>query len=550
MRLALYFVLARLLLADHSPERLVIGQRTEPRSLNPLTAVDEPSRLVNGLLHASLLRTNPATQRLEPALAESWRVLRNGSKLRVTLRPGLRFSDGRPLTSADVAFSYEAFLDEAIAAPQREVLLIEGQPVEVHVENDRTVRFRLPGPSAMGERMLEAIPVLPRHRLEAAFRDRSLKSVWQAGAPVTEFAGSGPFRLLRREPGRPLIVERNPHYWNSPLPALKELEFVSVPTEDSLMARLMAGELDLIAGFSPGAFASLSSTRTQQALEVRDLGAALDYTFLLFNLNQAARRQKPWMSDHRFRRAVSLAIDRTSIVRLAYRGHATALWGHVTPARGDWYDPALSRPARSVPDARRLLRDAGFRWDQQGQLLDAQGRRVAFTIAASASNPVYGQIAALIQADLKQTGMDVSVVALEFRSLIDRVTVKKDFDTAVMAMRPGEVDPAADLNVLLSSGPTHLWNLEGPAEPWEREVDALLRKQMAAPGRRVRVEAFRQVQAILAEQSPFVSLASPNVLTASRSGLEGLTAAPGGHPALSNAETLRWKGNGHAGARK
>lgn len=540
--LLLLTVFATALPAQRAPDRLTIGQRTEPRSFNPVTAADEPSRQIIGLLHATLLRTDPATQRLAPALAESWRAHRNGLEWTATLRRGLRFSDGRALTAADVAFSFTVFLDEQLAAPQREALLVEGKPVEVHAVDEQTVRLRLPGRSALGERMLETIPILPRHRLEQPFKEGKLKEAWQLNTSAAGLAGAGPFRLQRHEPGRRLVVERNPHFWQSGQPYLRELEFVFVPTEDSLAARYLAGELDLITGFGPGSFATLASSGQPGQTAVQDLGPSLDYTFLLFNLNRTAAGPgtKPWLADARFRRAVSLALDRDAMVRLAYRGHATPLWGHVTPARPGWFNAALPRPARSLEQARAHLREAGYRWDGAGRLLSPRGVLVTFTIASSASNPVYGQLAAVIQEDLRQLGMQVNAVALEFRSLIDRVTVKKDFDTAVMALRPGETDPAADLNVLLSSGPTHLWNLGGAPAAWEQEIDGLLRRLMSTTDHRRRVALFHDVQKILAEQMPMIALASPNILVATRPGLQGVAAAPGGHPALGNAASLKW----------
>lgn len=551
--LLLTILLAGPLGAQPARDRLVIGQRTEPRSLNPVTAVDEPSRQFIGLLHATLLHMDPATQRLTPALAESWRAHRSGGlEWTVQLRRGLRFSDGRALTAADVAFSFEVFLNESLAAPQREVLLVEGKPAEVRAEGEHTVRLRLPSRSALGERMLATIPILPRHRLEQPFREGKLKSVWPLSTPAAELAGSGPFRLQRHEPGRRLVLERNPHYWRQGRPYLREMEFLFVPAEDSLIARFLAGELDLIAGFGAGSFATLARAGKDH---VRDLGPALDYTFLLFNLNResaaaAAAGAKPWLADAAFRRAVSLAVDREAIIRLAYRDHATPIWGHVTPARPQWYDAKLPRPARNAEAARALLRQAGYRWDGAGRLADSRGVPVTFTIASSASNPVYGQIAAVIQEDLRQLGMEVSAVTLEFRSLIDRVTVKKDFDTAVMALRPGETDPAADLNVLLSSGPTHLWNLGGTPAPWELEIDALLRRLMATPDESRRQAWFAQVQRILALQMPFAGLASPHVLVAAKPGLQGIAAAPGGHPALNHADNLRWTDGGDASLRQ
>ncbi len=533
--------------------RLVVGQRGEPRSFNPVLEIDEPTRIINSLLHSTLIRTDPVSRRVEPALAESWKLSRDARQILVRLKPDLRFSDGAPLTVEDVVFSFDVFQDEKTAAPQRDVLVLNSKTVRLRKVDARSIAVDLPFPTALGERMLEAIPILPRHRLEEHFRQGKLRQVWGNNTPAAELTGAGPFRISRGEPGQRLVLARNPHYWRRDksgrqLPYLNEVEFVFAPSEESLLARLLAREIDLLAGLGSGSFDALKRSGSAAHLAPQDLGPSLDYTFLLFNLNQGVRVQPPlkqrmaWFSDPSFRQAISLAVDREAIVRLVYRGHATSLWGHVTPARAAWFHPSLPRPSRSPDAARLLLRNAGFRWDGAGHLIDPSGAKVEFTIAASSSNSAYTQTAAIIQQDLQALGIGARTVALEFRSLIDRVTSKRDYDLAVMALRPGEADPAADINVLLSSGKAHLWNLGGPALPWEREVDDLLQRQLKATDTERRVVLFRQVQQILAGQLPFITLASPNILLAAPRGLAGIVRTAGGHPALSNADSLYWTG--------
>jgi peptide/nickel transport system substrate-binding protein len=523
--------------------RLVVVQRSEARTFNPIVEIDEASRTVNWLLHGRLARTNPATRRLEPSLAESWRRRGNGTEILVRLREGLRFSDGAPLTVSDVLFSFAVFSAEKNAASRREILLIDGKPVQVRKLDGNQIVITLPGPSALGERILESIPILPAHK----FGNTEPRGVWGVSTDPAGIVGAGPFRLKKNEPGQRLTLERNPHYWRldakqQRLPYLDEIQFVYASSEDAMAARLLAGEADVATGMSGGTFEALRTGAGSESLEARDLGPGLEYTFLFFNLNQGpgGTKRPAWLNDPRFRRAVALAADREAIARLCYRGHATPVWGHMTPARGAWFDASLPRPAQSIGAARKLLAESGFQWDNDGRLFAPGGIPASLTIIASASNPVYGQIAALLQEDLKRIGLKVTAVNLEFRSLIDRVTVRKDFDAAIMAMGPGEADPAADMNVLLSGGRVHLWNLSGTAHSWETPIDELLRRQLSTPDPKRRIAMVHEIQRRLFEQAPFTGLASPNMLAVHRRGLQGIVPLPGAHLVLSNADLLFW----------
>jgi len=107
---------------------LVVGQRSEPKTLNPVTATDAVSREVFERLHADLIEINRSTQKTEPALAKSWKMSPDGRTFTLKLRKGIRFSDGQPFDADDVVFTFTVYLDEAVSSPQRDLLLIDGSP--------------------------------------------------------------------------------------------------------------------------------------------------------------------------------------------------------------------------------------------------------------------------------------------------------------------------------------------------------------------------------------------------------------------------------------
>ena len=127
-------------------------------------------------------------------------------------------------------------------------------------------------------------------------------------------------------------------------------------------------------------------------------------------------------------------------------------------------------------------------------------------------------MATLIQDDLKQLGMRVEVVPLEFRSLLDRVTQTKEYDACVLGMVSPDADPNVDVNVWLSRGGTHLWNPSQahPATPWEAEIDRLIDEQMYARTFEQRKKLYDRAQELLREYQPMIFLASPDILTGAK----------------------------------
>jgi peptide/nickel transport system substrate-binding protein len=300
-----------------------------------------------------------------------------------------------------------------------------------------------------------------------------------------------------------------------------------VPSADAQVLRFQAGETDVISRLGAENFSVLS--RQQRGYTMTDAGPGLEYNFLFFNLNdlgekaspEMTRRQK-WFREVKFRQAVSAAVDREAIVRLVYQGRGAPLWGPVTPGDRRWINASIPRPARSLEKARSLLKDAGFSWatgpNGDSALVDSDGKPVEFSILTSSSNADRMKMATLIQDDLKQLGLHVQVVPLEFRSLVDRVTQTKEYDACVLGLVTSDADPNPDLNVWLSSGGSHLWNpAQGhPATAWEAEIDRLMEQQLTAPSYEQRKRLYDRVQQILAEEQPMIFLASPDILAGAK----------------------------------
>jgi len=524
--------------------RLVVGLRAEPKTLNPVTAQDSVSREVIDGIMADLVHINRATQQSEPGLAKSWKVSDDGLNYTLKLRRGIRFSDGQPFDADDVLFSFAVYTDEKIDSPQRDLLVIGGQPIRISKLDQYTVRFTLAQPYAAAERLFDNIAMLPRHILEKPYRDGHFLEQWSLSTPPAQIVGLGPFRVKEYLPGQRIVLERNPYYWKADLakhrlPYLDELVFVFSGTEDARLMQFEAGETDVVNRLSSQNYSLLSRQGT--GIQLDDLGPSTEYNFVLFNLNDLAashlpeiERKQVWFRDLRFRQAVSAAIDREGIVRVAYGGRGAPLWGNVSPGNRLWVNAAIPHPARSLDTARQLLRSAGFSWSTSGKLLDPRGQTVEFSIIVASSNPQRMQMATIVQDDLSQLGMQVNVVPLEFRALLQRVFQNYNYEATILGLGGGDADPNAEMNVWVSSGSTHLWHLgeTRPATAWEAQIDGLMNQQMLTLNYKRRKRLYDQVQQIIATNLPMVFLATPDVLVAAKPAVGNF------HPAALEPSTL------------
>ena len=543
--------------------RLVFGQRSQPKTLNPVLAVDGDSREVIHRIMADLIHINRASQQTEPALAKSWTVSPDGLRYTLELRQGLRFSDGQPFDADDVVFTFQVHLDEKTHSPQRDFLILDGKPIAVRKLDTYRVAFDLAKPYAAAERLFDGFFILPRHLLAKPYDEGKLSDAWNLQTPPAQIAGLGPFRLKECVPGQRIVLERNPYYWKADpagnhLPYLTAIDFVLAGTEDMQVLRFQSGESDVISRLSARNFAVLEKESAARGYVLQDAGPGFEYNFLFFNLNDLPSGSLPqialhqsWFRRRGFRQGVSAAIDRDAIVRLVYAGHAAALAAPVPPGDRAWMNTRLPRLARAPGRAHDLLAAEGFKWSPDNSLLDPDGRKVEFSIIVSSSNSERTQAATLIQSDLKDVGIRVDVVPLDSRSLLDRVTRTHDYDVGILSMLEADADPNVDMNLWLSSGGTHLWHPSqpSPATPWEAEIDGLMRKQIVARSFSDRKLMYDRVQELLMDYLPLIPLVSPHVLAGARKDLGNFRPALLDHYTLWNIEELYWRGTG-AGARR
>ncbi len=474
----------------------------DPKTTDPFLAADESAEAVLYLTEGVLIRVNRLTQQPEPELAESWTISRDGRKIAFRLRGGVRFPDGAPFTSNDVVETFRKLLDPALHSPIADTFRTARGALKVTAEGANAVTVEFPAPTGDMERLFDQVAMV------------------SAKAARRPAPGLGAFLIAERHPGAYLLLRRNPAYWKKdaggrPLPRLDSIRLDIEPNRDLEVLRFLRGEGSLIDNLSPELFERLAAQRPGTAY---DAGPTLQAEFLWFNESRGAplsEAAKGWFASSAFRRAVSEAVNRADLCRVAYRGHATPAVGLVSPGNRPWFNERLRPEAYDPAGARKRLESAGFHL-KDGVLRDAGGHAVEFSVITNAGSQTRERMAAMIQQDLLRIGVRMNIVTLDFPSLIERMTRTLNYEACLLGLVNVDPDPSELMNVLLSSAANHPWNpsQKTPATEWEAEIDRLMLDQGASAGHAARKADFDRVQEILQEQAPMVCLLHPNALVA------------------------------------
>jgi peptide/nickel transport system substrate-binding protein len=516
---------------------LVISTRSEPATFNRLRKRDTSTELVGILTGAKLVRINRATQELEPSLAESWTRSADGDTVTLKLRPGVTFSDGHPFTSADVLFTFDALYDPKAGCELGDAVRLDGKTLNVTAPDALTVVVTFPVPYAPGVRILDNVPILPKHKLEAALRAGTFATAWDLKTPVADIVGLGPFVPSQYVPGERLIFTRNARYFRKapdggPLPYLDSVTMEIVPDQDAQMLRLDAGQIDAVdSNMRPEDYAPLKRAADAGRVKLLDLGMAYDADSLWFNLKPGVYGNDPrgaWLQRDELRHAISLAVDRKAFADTVFLGAGVPAYGPETAANRKWFSSKTPRSSYDPDRAKALLATIGLtNHDGNGVLEDAQRHPVRFSLLTQKGKTQLERGASVIREDLKRIGIIVDVVPLDFQSLVGRFLSGANYDAVYFSVARTDPDPALNPDFWFSSGSAHFWNIgqKTPATSWEKEIDDLMAKQIASTDDGRRKELFDQVQRVFAEHEPVVYFAAPRVFVATSSRVSNATPA-------------------------
>ncbi|MFN7916528.1 MAG: ABC transporter substrate-binding protein [Vicinamibacterales bacterium] len=503
--------------------RFVLGATSGPKTFNAPMANETSSTDITGNLFIGLADFDNETQQDRPSLAKSWDVSADGLTWTFHLRKGAAFSDGHPITAADVLFSFQIAYDDKLHPSVQDLLITNGKRWDVSAPDDYTFVIKLPAPSAMLVPTAGSVKIMPKHVLEGPFTAGTYASAYGINTPPDQLVTSGPWRLKQYAPGEKTVLEPNPYWFgvdqkNQRLPYLDELVFLEVPDQDAADLKFRAGQIDGLDNVKPENYQWYAENQQQGNYTLYDLGPALSSNFFWFNLNTIKKAEKgkvgdpvvdpvkySWFSNAVFRRAVSMAVDRDAMIPSIFFGDGVKNWSTQSPGSKLWYSPDVVKYDYNVGESKRLLASLGWKdGNGDGILEDTKGNPISFTMKTNSDNKTRVGMANFIRDDLAKVGIKVTLVPVDFNTLITNLREDLQYDTILLGLQTGvPPDPAMGQNVFRSSGRSHNWNISQlkPETPQEARIDQLMDTLVASNDLKVRQAAWLEVENIVNEQA-------------------------------------------------
>jgi peptide/nickel transport system substrate-binding protein len=507
----------------HYGGRFVAGATSSPKTLNPIVATETSSNDILSLMFTTLTDIDYRTQADIPALAKSWEASPDGRTFTFHLRRGARFSDGRPITSDDVRFSFDVAMDTTTGSPVRDALTqpVNGAEVAYTYTAPDSFTFTLtaPGPDALMLAHAGSVRIVPRHVLERAWKAGRFAASYSTSTPPDSLVSSGAWRLQSYADGQQTVLARNPYWYGVDakgrrLPYLDAIVFRVAHDQDAASQMFHAGELDGLDNVKAEDYPQYEKEQAAKHFTLYDVGPSFNTHFFWFNLNHERPSGKPkvepwkyaWFANRDFRRAISMAVDRDALIRGPYFGYGEKAWGIMTAGNPRWYDSTLAAPDHDPAAAGKLLDAMGLK-DRNGDGVreDAAGHPVAFTLVYNGDNRLRAAIATLLQDDLAKIGIKLTPAALDFNTMVTRVRTDKVYDAALMGLASGvPADPAMAAPFWKSTGRSHYWDIAQPDghpdTPAEAKIDGLFQQHVASLDLEARRASYHEMSRVIDDE--------------------------------------------------
>lgn len=480
---------------------LIVSAGADAETLFPPLAVGSQGRAVIELLYDKLADIGPSLNTLGdagfvPRLAQRWEWSPDSLTITFHLDPRARWHDGRAVTARDVQYAFRVWMDSAVGAAQRSSLATIDSIATPDSLTAR-VHFRERTPEQFYSLVYTLIP-LPAHRL-AALPDSALSDAPEMRAPV----GSGPFTFVSWTPRARIELAANDAYYRG-RPRLDGVIFSVAAQGATVAAKLLSGGADFLEQLSPPDFAQLAAHPDVRAQPY----GGFDYGFLQFNTRDARdkARPHPLFGTSALRRALTMAVDRATLVRSAFDSLARPAIGPFS--RTQWTaDTTLAGIAFDARRAAGLLDSLGWRVGRDGVSRERNGRALAFSILVPASSRTRQASAVLLQAQFRSIGARVTLEQVDFNAFLDKAR-RGDFDALMGGVR---TSPSP-------RGVRDFWGTPAPgrgAQNWGRwsntVFDAHVDSALAATsGAAVRAQ-FRAAYQAAIDDAPAVWLYEPRM---------------------------------------
>ncbi|MFO1471619.1 MAG: peptide-binding protein [Turneriella sp.] len=407
---------------DIEPDTIRFHLPMDPILLNPVISEDAYSNTVCSRIFESLLERDRKTLKMKGQIAEKWTIGADKLTYTFNLRRKNNFHDGKPVTSADVLFSYNMMMSEKIPNAHKKVYYKD--VLSVSAPDAYTVVFKMKKPYAMALEHLGGFEVVPKHIYSQGDFMKDERNMW---GPV----GSGPYKFTEWKTGQRLTLTRFDDYWGEK-PEIKKLEFVIIKNDAVALQALKKGDVDSY-NLRPLQWTRQTDSEKFQHDFEKIKYLATSYRYIGYNM------RKPPFNDRRVRQAMAHLMDLERVKKTILENLAEVTTGPFLP-QSLQYNQQL-KPIQYEPEkALELLKAAGYARNADG-LIAKDGKPLEIELMVSAGGGFADQFASVMKEDFSRAGITLNIRKLEFQTLLTKVN-QRDFQSVMLGWSSGiESDP-------------------------------------------------------------------------------------------------------------
>lgn len=503
---------------DIEPDTVRFHLPQDPILLNPVVAEDAYSNVICSRIFESLLERDRKTLKMKGMIAEKWTI--GADKLTYTfyIRRNALFHDGKPLTSADVLYSYEVMMSDKIPNAHKKVYYKDVQSISA--PDAYTVVFRMKKPYAMALEHLGGFEVVPKHIYSVG---DFMKDERNLRGPV----GSGPYQFIEWKTGQRVTLTRFEKYWGEK-PAIRKLEFTIIKNDAVALQALKKGDVDSY-NLRPLQWTRQTNSEKFAAEFAKIKYLATSYRYIGYNM-----RREPF-NDRRVREAMAHLMDLGRVKKTILEGLAEITTGPFLP-QSLQYNQALKPLEYNPQKAMELLKAAGYTADGNG-LLARHGKPLEIELMFPAGGGFADQMVSVLKEDFSRVGVNIVPRKLEFQTMLTKIN-ERDFQAVMLGWSSG-----------IESDPFQLWHTSQREKGHNftgfgnSESDALIEQARLTFDDKARNDIYHRFHELVYREQPYTFLFTSYALIAVSKRFTNVNVYPLG------LDLLEWKLRANGGAR-
>ena len=498
----------------------------DPKTFNIFVGAETSTTDILNRVYEGIMDRNNLSLEWEGELAEKWVIAPDNLSAVYTLRQGLLFSDGKPLTVDDVVFTYETIMNEKVKTNFLSGFKVGNEYAKITKIDSLNFKVTLPSVYA-GLHNMMSFPVVPKHVFEPLIKEKGIEAVnsfWGVDTNVKTVVGCGPYIIDEYVPAQKVVLKRNPNYWRkdsagTQMPYLDSVQYLIVTDQNAAFLKFQAGELDTY-GLRGQDYADLVTKKSALGFELYNAGPDAGTQFVVFNQNPNGVKDPVKLAlfnDKRFRKAMAHLVDRQTIVDNIQYGFGFPQYSFIPTFSPYFWKGSEGAAAKFNPEsAKKILDEMGWKdTNNDGIRDDGKGNKLSFVLVTNSNNPDRVKIGELFATEAKKIGLDVTFKPGDFNAMVGSLTQTFDWEAIVIGLT-GSVDPISGANVYPSSGNLHMVEplQVSPRRDWEKEVDKQWNIANLTLDEAQRKAGYEAIQRIWLEENPWIYTTNAAIMAA------------------------------------